>query len=45
MHDTLNLRCRQATNIEAAKIVAKHALAAIREGNLGYAIIAASKAE
>lgn len=30
-------------DFEAAKSVAKHALAAIREGNLGYAIIVASK--
>jgi ubiquinone/menaquinone biosynthesis C-methylase UbiE len=30
-------------DFEAAKIIARHALAAIRQGNLGYAIIAASK--
>jgi arsenite methyltransferase len=32
-------------DIEAAKTIAMHALAAIRQGNLGYAIIAASKME
>jgi len=30
-------------DFEAARTIARHALAAIREGNLGYAIIAASK--
>jgi arsenite methyltransferase len=32
-------------DFEAAKTIARHALAAIRQGNLGYAIIAASKIE
>lgn len=32
-------------DFEAAKTIARHALAAIRQGNLGYAIIAASKME
>jgi ubiquinone/menaquinone biosynthesis C-methylase UbiE len=32
-------------DFEAAKTIARHALAAIRRGNLGYAIIAASKME
>jgi arsenite methyltransferase len=32
-------------DFEVAKTIARHALAAIRQGNLGYAIIAASKME
>jgi len=32
-------------DFEAAKTIARHALAAIRQGNLGYVIIAASKME